>query len=295
MKAIIQHNFLTGMGDCIQFIYEYLDVAVDLKKLGYEIKLLINDSNNMYFEKNKFFDFFNKSEFEKYFDEIEFTELTGHYMNIDNCDQIYHSGNVTPYGFLWGVFVELGHTKEISDKTLLTIKDYSYLKPLNTDYKNIINENLIKKYQEFKNKLNLTTPYKCLYFRSHDLEDNEDTYPTYEKEMLNFLNCDESVFVCSNSYGFKKYIKSKNLNNVVITEIPGEITNGNQINLDYSFFDNIEVLLKRTEYVIFEMLLLAESKEIEIYTLWNRISNFIFFCKLKKVKMNFKTLNIILN
>jgi hypothetical protein len=295
MKAIIQHNFLTGMGDCIQFIYEYLDTAADLKKLGYHLTLLINDSNNMYFEKNKFFDFFNKSEFEKYFDKIEFTEQFGHYMNIEDCDQIYHSGNVTPFGFLWGVFIKEGHLKHIEDKTLPTIKDYSYLVPLNTDYKNIINENLIKKYREFKTELKLTTPFKSLYFRSHDLEDNENTYPTYEKDMLNYINCDKSVFVCSNSYGFKKYARSLNLKNLVLTKIPGEETNGNQINLDYSFFNDIEILHKRTEYVIFEMLLLAESNEIEIYTLWDRISNFIFFCKLKKVKMNFRTLNIILN
>ena len=70
--------------------------------------------------------------------------MSGHYMNIGNCDQIYHSGNVNPFGFCWGVFIEDGHKEHIKEKTSSTIKDYSYLAPLETEYKNIINEKIIE-------------------------------------------------------------------------------------------------------------------------------------------------------
>lgn len=290
-KAIIQHNFLTGMGDCVQCIYEYLDTAAELKKMGYELTLKINDSKNMYFDKNKFFDFFNENEFKRYFDFIEFTDEFNHVMCLDGLDQIYHDGNVSPYGYIWALFVPLGHYPEIKDSIVSYIKKYRYLSTIETDNKRIINLNLINRYKEHKNKIGLDVPYNSLYYRTHDLEDNVETYQTYDEEITKLISIDKKVFVCSNSYKFKKYIESKNLDNVVLNNIPGEETNGNQINLDYSFFDNMDVLHIRTEFVIYEMLTLSDSDVIDFYTLWNRISNFIFFARINKTKMNFKTLD----
>lgn len=290
-RIIIQHNFLTGMGDCVQAMYEYLDTAKDLKNLGFETTLIINDTKNMYFDKGKFFDFFNENEFKKYFDSIEFSEEFNHVMCFRGMDQVYHDGNVTPYGYIWALFVPLGHYPEIKSEVIPFIKKYRYLSNVETDNKKIINEDLIKRYKSHKVKLGLDKPYNSLYYRTHDLEDNEDTYATYDDEIMKLVSIDKKIFVCSNSYGFKKYMESKNLDNVILNQIPGEETNGNQINLDYSFFDNMDVLHVRTEYVIYEMLALSDSDVIDFYTLWNRISNFIFFARINKTKMNFRTLN----
>ena len=263
MKAIIQHNFLTGMGDCIQFIYEYLDTAADLKKLGYHLTLLINDSNNMYFEKNKFFDFFNKSEFEKYFDKIEFTEQFGHYMNIEDCDQIYHSGNVTPFGFLWGVFIKEGHLKHIEDKTLPTIKDYSYLVPLNTDYKNIINENLIKKYNIPKEKIleNLSTQVMQYVLG------NESTEEFWEKTCKEFnIPYDDFVDIFSLAYEL----------NLEMIELIKKLKEKYDIFLLSDNFNALSQVLRKEEnlkdlflkmYFSDEMHLIKEDEKVFLYML----------------------------
>jgi hypothetical protein len=62
--------------------------------------------------------------------------------------------------------------------------------------------------------------YVAIQFRAGDSKDNEDLYKNHEEQFKKIISEENKVFVCSNSYKFKEYIKSFNYDNVFMFDFP---------------------------------------------------------------------------
>jgi hypothetical protein len=282
MRGIIQHNFTTGFGDALNCIYEYFTTCKNLQKKGYEFELYLNLDKNVYFEKDRFFHYFNEDLFRTIFKKITITEDPIRDVNYEDVVRVHSIGIVEPGGHLWDLFLEVGHdVDDIND-----VRTFSYTVPHYLERMDVFNNEIIKKYNDLKTLYGLTTPYYAIYYRTHDLQDNVESYSQFDDELRTILNDNEKVFVCSNSFKFKEYIKTFNTNNIVCYDIPKEKESGNHYNYNRVFFDNFELLHLRTEYVIYDMLTLSDAAGIDFFTLWGRPSNFMLIPKLKRTKIN---------
>ena len=266
MKAIVQHNFTSGMGDFINCIYEYFITCNRLKQCGItHFTLFFYLEKNVYLHKDQFWDIFYEKTFLQLFDVVEIIEKSIETDAYENCVCI--TGN--PGKHLWDLFLEKGY----SDECLHSIKKYSYTRP-ECDFLDIFTPTLMKKYKE----LNTLKDYDSIYYRTLDLQNQEETYPPYENKLKNILT--KKVYVSSNSYKFKKYVC--NFGNCIMYTIPEEDKIGNHYNYNREFYNEKDIIKQRTEYVIFEMLTLSDSNKIHFFTNWNgRPSNFLLLALIK--------------
>jgi len=276
MKVLVQHTFNTGMGDFLNCIYEYFHTCENLKKIGYNdfsIKFSLN--KNVYLHKDLFFDFFKKETFETIFNSIEIIDEPIVSVKYGNMERIISIGNADPGAHLWDLFVEDGYDENVKN----AFKQYSYQKP-EIPYIDFFNDNINKKYQNLKKEYGLEN-YVSIYYRTHDLQDNEDTYVNFESEFDEIIKNNDKIYVSSNAYLFKEYVK-KYGDKIVMYNIPGEDVAGNHYNYNRVFYDNKDMIHLRTEFVLFEMLTLSDSKEVNFFTLWGRESNFLLLSKVKE-------------
>ena len=93
MKAIIQHNFTSGLGDFIADVSHYLTILDEIKNKGYEIHLRISLRGNKYTNGSFFSELFDE-ETVNFFDSIIETNENVSGLEIDGCK--YHSSNHHP-------------------------------------------------------------------------------------------------------------------------------------------------------------------------------------------------------
>ena len=275
MKVLIQHNFTSGLGDFLSCIYDYFKNCENLKKIGYNefsIKFYLN--KNVYLHKESFFEFFKLETFQKVFQTIEIVDDPITDKHYNGMDRIFSIGDVSPGSHLWDLFIETGYNESVKE----SIIHYSYVKP-DLSYLDLFNDRVVKKYNELKESHRLDK-YSTIYCRTHDLQDDEDTYPHFDEEFTQIIKNNDKVFVASNSFLFKEYIK-KFGDNVITYDIPCENVAGNHYDYNRVFYDEKEKLHIRTEFVIYEMLTLSDSTEVNFFTLWGRQSNFLLLTKVK--------------
>lgn len=284
MKALIQHNFTSGMGDFLNCIYEYYITCEKLRRLGYnefELKLYIKP--NCYLNDDSFFDFFDINFFKTIFDKVEIVQNPITNKHFNNLNYIITVGTNEPGRHLWDLFLE----ERTGGYGINCFTTYSYQKP-QTEYLNFFNENLIKEYKNLRSKNNLYD-YASIYYRTHDLEDNTSTYSSFDEEFKRIIENNNSVYVSSNSFAFKEYIR-KFGKNIITYDIPKEKEIGNHFGHNHELDDSLDILHTRTKYVLFEMFSLADSKEVNFFTLWTRPSNFLLLSKVKNT--NIKTFSL---
>jgi hypothetical protein len=151
MKALIQHNFTSGMGDFLNCIYEYYITCEKLRRLGYnefELKLYIKP--NCYLNDDSFFDFFDINFFKTIFDKVEIVQNPITNKHFNNLNYIITVGTNEPGRHLWDLFLE----ERTGGYGINCFTTYSYQKP-QTEYLNFFNENLIKEYKNLRSKNNL--------------------------------------------------------------------------------------------------------------------------------------------
>jgi hypothetical protein len=264
------------MGDFLNCIYEYFHTCENLKKIGYNdfsIKFSLN--KNVYLHKDSFFDFFKKETFETIFNSIEIIDEPIVSVKYGDMERIISIGNADPGAHLWDLFVEDGYDENVKN----AFKQYSYKKP-EIPYIDFFNDNINEKYQNLKKEYGLDD-YVSIYYRTYDLQDNEDTYVNFESEFDEIIRNNDKIYVSSNAYLFKEYVK-KYGDKIVMYDIPGEDVAGNHYNYNRVFYDNKDMIHLRTEFVLFEMLTLSDSKEVNFFTLWGRESNFLLLTKVKE-------------
>ena len=190
-------------------------------------------------------------------------------------ERIISIGNADPGAHLWDLFVEDGYDENVKN----AFKQYSYKKP-EIPYIDFFNDNINEKYQNLKKEYGLDN-YVSIYYRTHDLQDNEDTYVNFKSEFDEIIKNNDKIYVSSNAYLFKEYVK-KYGDKIIMYNIPGEDVAGNHYNYNRVFYDNKDMTHLRTEFVLFEMLTLSDSKEVNFFTLWGRESNFLLLTKVKE-------------
>lgn len=283
MIVNIQLNFTSGIGDFYTYFCEIFFSAKQLKSLGYEIHL--------YFNTKRKIDFLNLFEpkYYEYFDQIFFIEY-GKTLNDFKNYKIFHPHNTwNPGVHCWEMFVPENFNNDIT-KYYFNLSHSGLLnyEELNDFPK--LSKNIVDKTQKFKEENNLKD-FSVLHFREWD-----DIGDEYNNRILNpnitgeeftirhkklkskfSINenilqqikkiCDENsiVFVCSNSMKIKQYI-SEQFNNVFLYE------------------DNV---LKTTQrdysdeeywnFCLIEFCLISMSENINIFTNYSWISNFIAY------------------
>jgi hypothetical protein len=275
MKSIIQHNFTSGLGDCIVAIYEYIDTAEELINLGYTVELILNIDKNCYIYNDDFFNLFNKDEF-TIFSKIEFTSTPITTIIYNEYTRVYSLRSASPGAHWWDLFVD---DPELFDMNI--IKIYPYKSNVLPKKRNIINDELIKEYQNISPK----KPFVSIYYRSFDLRDGDNYLQSQKENIDKALKLNDNIFVCSNSFNFKKPIKDLNLENIMMYDIPEESNYGNHWYGHKLKFNENDILFERTKYTIFDMLTLSDSSFIHHFTEWGRTSNFLIFSKINKVNI----------
>ena len=267
MQAIIQHTFNSGLGDCVVAVSEYLHNAQRLKKLGYNITLNINTTNNLYYNDLNLFDIFDIKSF-SIFNNI----------NIINSSKDSYDGylvNHISYGaskpglHWWDLF--------LSCEDNFTVDTF----PQNgLFFNNLINDNNIvfnpSIYETF-NKLNHKN-YDVIYLRPNDCEDNLKLYNIKKEKIDSILKKSDKVFVCSNSHKIKEQFCASNIFKL---NIPMENLYGNHIYNNLKIDTDISKI--RTQLAVLEMVILSKANRIYFATSWGRVSNFLYFAILNKV------------
>jgi len=264
MKALIQHNISSGFGDTIVSIFEFLNTSRNLIKKGYTVSLKINLIRNSYFDNKSYFDFFNEKEFE-IFDSIEILETPITTVNFENLTRIYTLSMPSPGGHWWDLFVENGYDESIMNE----VEIYPYNCVTYPEYKKIFNQEIVNEYFNFiKNDLKIDE-YVSIYFRTLDLQDNLEFFEQHKEKIESIIHNNSKVFLCSNSYHIKKWVKDNNFTNVFMFNIPGEDIYGNHFNQDLGYrllnnliLNGVDTLKERTKYMIYDILSLSFSTEI---------------------------------
>ena len=282
MNAIIQHNFTSGLGDCIVAIYEYLDTAEILYNKGFKIKLILNLNRNSYINDEDFFEIFNKNEF-KYFNEIEFTKTPINEIISDGLTRVYTLSSPPPGSHWWDLFVSNPNYFNMD-----YVKIYPYQLNVIPVKRQIFNKKIIEEYENLKINSFLLENFVSIYFRTFDLQDGDFLYETYKDNILNIIKSNDTVFICSNSFKFKNTINKFYFKNVKIYTIPEEENYGNHFYGNKKMFNN-EILLERTKFAIFDMMSLSKSSIIYHFTEWGRTSNFLFLSKINNVNIKIIT------
>jgi hypothetical protein len=280
MKALIQHNFTSGLGDFIVGIYEYLDTVKTLKNFGYSVELILNINNNSYIYAENFFDMFNKNIF-NIFDSIEIVDTPINQNVYQGLTKVYTLGSADAGQHWWDLFISDPNNFKYD---WLTIYPQEQDKTPN-DIK-IFTDKIYKEYDDIKVEYGLNTSYKSIFFRTYDSLDESELFIKYENTIKEIILSNDKIFVCSNSSKIKNKIKKINIDKVVTYDIPYEDVFGNHFRWGGDKLGlSASELFKRSKYTIFDMLTISDSIDISHITEFNRSSNFLIFSKINKIKI----------
>lgn len=278
MKALIQHNFSSGLGDCIVAVYEYLETLETLKNLGYDVELILNIRNNVYLYNENFFDLFNEEVF-NHFSKVTIVDTPISQIVYEDLTRVYTLGNASPGQHWWDLYIS---DPENFKYELLSIYPYQESKTPK-DIK-IFNENIYEEYRNIKIKYNLNTPFNSIYFRTYDYVDNSKLYLKYETLISELIVNNDKIFLCSNSFKLKDKIKKLGDGKIISYNIPYENEIGNHWTGRKPVMSQNE-LFERTKFTIFDMLTLSDSLNITHISEWGRTSNFLIFSKINKIQI----------
>jgi hypothetical protein len=284
MEALIQHNVHNGIGDYIHSIYRYFYLTEELKKIGYnKITLYINMERTLMFNKDYFFVLFDKKEFDDIFDNIIISDKKLSLDDYNNLEYYYVNGNKEIGMNQFDLFIDVNDEKFSAFKNNL-----HNLFPSNTivKYRNLFSEFVINKYKE-KN-IYCNNDYVSIQFRARDSQDNDELYINHEEQFKNIIFGNKKVFVCSNSFKFKQYIKSFDSSNVFMFDYPFEEKYGNHLGgLSFNEEFGYKEYESRTLDAVIDMLTLSQSNEIFSFNYFGEVySNFLRLATAKNVKIN---------
>lgn len=276
MKAVIQHTFNSGIGDCIVAISEYIETAKTLKSIGCDyIELKICTSNNLYYNSLNLFELFDIEKF-SIFDNIE--HVSSAIKHINNF-KIYHMsyGANEPGLHWWDLFLEndniLPETFKVS---LFSQNGYSFHNIPNyhiVDFsKSVLDRFDLIKYKE---------SYCALHIRTQDLQDEFYLYDQNKIKIQEIYNEHKNILVCSNSSPIKKELLK--INSSLHIKHPLEDSIGSHH--CYRTTLSNEIAKEKTIMTLIEILAIANAKKIYLLTSWGRISNFLFYPLINNVSL----------
>jgi len=284
MDALIQHNVHNGLGDYTHSIYRYFYLTEELKKIGYnKITLYINMKRTLMFNKDYFFTLFDRNIFEETFDEIIISDEDISSNVYNNLKYYYVHGYRETGMNQFDLFIDLNDEKFNAFKN-----NINNLFPPTTlvKYRNLFSDFIMEKYKE--RNIYRNDNYVAIQFRARDSQDNDELYINHEEQFKNIIFGYKKVFVCSNSFKFKQYIKSFNSDKVFMFDFPFEEKYGNHLgSLPFNNEFGYKEYESRTLDAAIDMLTLSQSKEIFSFNYFGQVdSNFLKLAIAKNVKIN---------
>ena len=293
MEAIIQHNVRAGLGDYTNGMYRYFHLVDKMRENGFtKIGLYVNMKESTMFDKDFFFRLYNKSLFDKIFDEVIVSDVAITNPDYNGLTFFYVDGE-RQIGFnQFDIFVN--QSKPIFDyfKNNLGLYFSDFIVP---KFINFFSDYVMESYERMN--VNKNEQYKSLHFRAKDGRDNVDLYIDHEEEFKDIIFNKGKVFICSNSYKFKEYIKSFNSPNVFMYELPFEQEFGNHLSgLPFNNEFGKDDYEERTIDAAVESLTISDSNKVFSFNFFGNVhSNFLNLAKWKSVNIKIVALKNGLN
>jgi hypothetical protein len=293
MEAIIQHNVRAGLGDYTNGMYRYFHLVNKMRDNGFtKIGLYVNMKESTMFDKDFFFRLYNKSLFEKIFDEVIVSDVAITNPDYNELTFFYVNGE-RQIGFnQFDIFINQSAPifEYFKNNLRLYISDLIIPK-----FVNFFSDYVMERYEQMN--IHKNEQYKSLHFRAKDGRDNVDLYIDHEEEFKDIIFNKGKVFVCSNSYKFKEYIKSFNSPNVFMYELPFEQEFGNHLSgLPFNNEFGKDDYEERTIDAAVESLTISDSNEVFSFNFFGNVhSNFLNLAKWKSVNIKIVALKNGLN
>lgn len=282
MEALIQHNVNAGLGDYTNSIYRYFNLVEKMRLNGFtKINLYINMKRSTMFNKDFFFKVYNQNEFNKLFNNIIISDepiITNEYQNVS----FFYVNGENKIGFnQFDIFLDKSNLLFELFKNSLQIY-FTVFPTKSFDF--IFSNYVMEKYKQ----MNPFDNYISLHFRAKDGQDNVDLYIDHEEEFKDLIFNRGKIFICSNSYKFKDYIKSFNSSNVFMYDLSSEKEMGNHLSaLPFTKEFGLNEYQEKTIDAVVESLTLSNSTEIFSFNYYGQVhSNFLNLSKWKGIKIN---------
>ena len=293
MEAIIQHNVRAGLGDYTNGMYRYFHLVDKMRENGFtKIGLYVNMKESTMFDKDFFFRLYNKSLFEKIFDEVIVSDVTITNPDYNGLTFFYVNGERQIGVNQFDIFMNQSAPifEYFKNNLRLYISDLIIPK-----FVNFFSDYVMERYERMN--IHKNEQYKSLHFRAKDGRDNVDLYIDHEEEFKDIIFNKGKVFVCSNSYKFKEYIKSFNSPNVFMYELPFEQEFGNHLSgLPFNNEFGKDDYEERTIDAAVESLTISDSNEVFSFNFFGNVhSNFLNLAKWKSVNIKIVALKNGLN
>jgi hypothetical protein len=293
MEAIIQHNVRAGLGDYTNGMYRYFHLVDKLRENGFtKIGLYVNMKESTMFDKDFFFRLYNKSLFDKIFDEVIVSDVAITNPDYNGLTFFYVNGERQIGYNQFDIFIN--QSKPIFEyfKNNLGLYFSDFIVP---KFVNFFSDYVMDRYSQMN--IHKNEQYKSLHFRAKDGRDNVDLYIDHEEEFKDIIFNKGKVFVCSNSYKFKEYIKSFNSPNVFMYELPFEQEFGNHLSgLPFNNEFGKDDYEERTIDAAVESLTISDSNEVFSFNFFGNVhSNFLNLAKWKSVNIKIVALKNGLN
>jgi hypothetical protein len=281
MQVLIQHNLRNGLGDFTNGMRRYFHFAERIKKRKFsKISLYVNMKESIMFDKDFFFKLYNKSLLESLFDEIIISDVPITESSYNGLTHLNVFGENQIGTNQYDVFIE--KTNQLFPNFINNLHLF-FSENDDSKFVNFFSDYVMDRY----NRMNIhkNEEYKSLHFRAQDYHDNVDLYIDHEDEFKDIIFNKGKIFVSSNSYKFKEYIKSFNSPNVFMYDLPFEQDFGNHVAaLPFNNKFGKDEYEDRTIDAVVEALTISDSNEVFNFNFFGNVhSNFLNFAKWKSV------------
>ena len=281
MQVLIQHNLRAGLGDFTNGMRRYFHFAERIKKRKFsKISLYVNMKESIMFDKDFFFKLYNKSLLENLFDEIIISDVPiteSSYSGLTHLN-VFEEKQIGANQY--DIFVET--TNQIFPNFINNLHLF-FSENDTSKFVNFFSDYVMERYDRMN--IHKNEEYKSLHFRAQDYHDNVDLYIDHEDEFKDIIFNKGKIFVSSNSYKFKEYIKSFNSPNVFMYDLPFEQDYGNHVAM-LPFNDKFgkNEYEDRTIDAAVESLTISDSNEVFTFNYFGNVhSNFLNIAKWKSV------------
>lgn len=288
MKLLIQHNFITGLGDMYVSVTQYLEFANDYKNRGYETELVVCFRGNKYIDIIDFSEIFDMEYF-NVFDKISYVKtpiLTKKYEDMSYVFTANLMVDPKPGQQDWDVFLSV-------DDDNLTI-------PNSTTYRLLVDNNLPKIKPKFSKEIieksnglsnQIGVNYNYLQIRMNDEKRlTEDDFKMLELFHNKIIQTNDMFHIGSNSHEVLNFFRDKkNVFTYGFKSICEYDSNHN-----YFAHTNLtnEEYIERLKENIVEMVSIKNAKKIYQYSEIFWISQFLFYSFVEQIgNINFYRIN----
>lgn len=281
MQVLIQQNLKAGLGDFTNGMRRYFHFAERLKKRKFsKITLYVNMKESIMFDKDFFFKLYNRTLLESLFDEIILSDVPITESSYNGLTHLGVFGEKEIGVHQYDIFIET--TSPIFPNFINNLQLF-FSENETSKFVNFFSDYVMERYDRMN--IHKNEEYKSLHFRAQDFHDNVDLYIDHEDEFKDIIFNKGKIFVSSNSYKFKEYIKSFNSPNIFMYDLPFEKDYGNHVAM-LPFNDKFgkNEYEDRTIDAAVESLTISDSNEVFSFNYFGNVhSNFLNIAKLKSV------------